>query len=571
MFLQRAGYQARGEAMATHSRRRYRLLPGNPNLGLPNPDPSLWIIHYSKANPRDHLPAASIPIMPFVQAQIQQRRMIQAQGPLMRKEFMLHDRSNWPIIAAPQGMARPGAPGQMAMPGHRRGTSVGGNEVSLEEEEDVSRGDILDFMTPREISRQRYEQHHEWMEEVLESPYNTLHIVPTDLGLGRKGDLEELTEDFFDAPISTQHNSDDNGIPRVGKMDAGKAEEFAKRANQKLADMQAELEKMKQRHAKRMEKLHRTTLLNSAEKKLRTAPLTFQTNTPSGEQSADATDEIVTNVEEAMDRKVERSPNVVCIERGGLEDRIVNPSVTNGSVTSPTKTMDTVQVPEPKPSEDATTSQPEVVKTGENSNDKETPAESALQSGETDLHEKADAVDDQDLMLDAAATGQDDNDLPDLDDIGMDVDLGMDDDLGGETSGLETNEWVMVDEEANPAATDEQQPPQPPPPPSQSEVIQPAQTTESKPDEPVQPADQKPSDPSANDEVDVQPQQQPQAPPPPQEEEEPVPTLGEDDFSMGDDFDTAGDALANYGDDDDNADDLDLDNMDDTAFGDAFQ
>ena len=198
MYLHRSGYRAQGETMASHSRRRYRLTPSNPSL--PAPDPSLFIVHYSKASSRDTLPAAQIPVMQVVAQQIQQRRMIQSQGQLARKDFMLHDRSNWPQIHAPPGLARAAA-GQAGAVGHRRGPSVGQGEATLEEEEDVSRGDILDFMTPRDISRMRYEQHHEWMEEILESPYNIFQIVPGDLGLGRKGELEHLTKDFFDAPL----------------------------------------------------------------------------------------------------------------------------------------------------------------------------------------------------------------------------------------------------------------------------------------------------------------------------------------------------------------------------------
>ena len=270
MYVHRSGYRAQGETMASHSRRRYRLMPLNPNL--PSPDPSLFIVHYSKAAGRDTLPAASIPVMAQVAQQMQQRRMIQTQGPLARKDFMLHDRSNWPQIPAPAGLARAVA-GQAAAVGHRRGTSAGQGEATLEEEEDVSRGDILDFMTPRDISRMRYEQHHEWMEEILESPYNIFQIVPGDLGLGRKGELEHLTKDFFDAPLTVGRETSGSAEPaRVGKMERNTADDFKKRATDKIASMQAELEKMRQTHARRMERLQRATMLNSAEKRLRVAP-----------------------------------------------------------------------------------------------------------------------------------------------------------------------------------------------------------------------------------------------------------------------------------------------------------
>lgn len=219
---------------------------------------------------------------------------------------MLHDRSNWPIISAPAGAGRAGTAAQMA-PGHRRGQSLA-HEATIEEEEDVSRGDALDFMTPRDVSRMRYEQHHEWMEEILESPYATKQIVPSELGLGKKGTLETFTTGFFTAPTSTAQDPP-NG--KIGRMDPGKAEEFTKHANQKLAEMQADLEEMKQRHIRRMEKLRRTTELGAAERKLRNMSVNG---------SDDSFQGVALQVQKLVGKKIEPVAKVACISKGGLQE-----------------------------------------------------------------------------------------------------------------------------------------------------------------------------------------------------------------------------------------------------------
>ena len=303
MLWHRAGYRPGTEAVATHSRRRYRLLPHN-QTGMASPDPTLWLVHYSKSPARDQHPAATIQMPPHVTQQFQQRQLIQRSGQLPRKEFMFADRSSWPLIQLPAGLGRSGSSGQVVN-GHRRGPSLA-QEATLEEEEDVSRGDVLDFMTPREISRMRYEQHHEWMEEVLESPYATKQIIPSELGLGRKGALESFTNGFFTAPTSTTHDPV-NGM--VGKLGPGKAEEFTKHANAKLEEMQADIEKMKQQHIRRMEKLRRTTDLGAAERKLRNMNV-----------ADDSYKDIAAQVQNLVGRNIEPVAKVACVSRGGMQD-----------------------------------------------------------------------------------------------------------------------------------------------------------------------------------------------------------------------------------------------------------
>lgn len=331
-------------------------------------------------------------MIPQVQQALQQRRFLHSQGQLVRKEFMLHDRNNWPTINFPavqtaqafaqgramypqdliarqqqqaffpqsKGGTMPGAVGpspRRAPPpasGHVRGPSgsmgvAATGEPTLEDEEDVSRGDAMDFLTPRDISKMRYQQHHEWMEGVFSSPYATSQIVPVDLGIGRKGELESLTRGFFDAPTGLAQQTKetkDNTPPRIGKMDPAQAEEFTNRATQKVADMAAELEAMKKRHAKRLAKLERTNALKDAERRLRDAqndPIDYGTgiwrlegqSDPAGEmanpysnQSKEKVNDILREVESFYGKRIEVVPDLACIQKGGLEEK----SEANGEV-----------------------------------------------------------------------------------------------------------------------------------------------------------------------------------------------------------------------------------------------
>lgn len=599
IVMHRSGYKASGEPVASHSRKRYRLLPGNTGLGLPTPDPALWLVHYTRAASRDHIPAASIPIQPQLQASLQQRRVIQTQGQLARKEFMLHDRANWPVISLPPSMTgRPGSGPMVPGAGHRRGPSMNApvGEPSIEEEEDVSRGDALDLVTPREISRMRYEQHHEWMEEIVESAYHIKQIIPSDLGLGRKGELESLTRGFFEAPLSA--NSASHGVPaRVGKMDAGKAAEFTKLAAQKVADMQKELEELKAKHARRMEKLQQTSVLAAAEKKLRTANDGSEPGDGGEKQESGAsTDDIVRDVEAAWGRKIDRVQNVTIVQRGGLEDPAprLQPSISGRTMSGTSQTRPLVgtsfsqgtpgpdarqspmlqqqqsfqQQPIPQPQltpPAARLAEPPVTIMAGQQAIPSIASESAAQSASTSEQAGPTSEDggEADASIDADGMIADD-------DLEMSDNLDMDglDDPEGPIADIENQDWVMVDENANQSSEKQQEL-------AQSDNIAPTMPTEQAISE-APSAQQTPSEefaPLSNEEL--------------VHAEEPIidqranevmqPTIQDSgmdagDLGLGDDFDnvgdmdTAGDALAQY----DESDDLDLDNMDDSAFGDAF-
>ncbi|KAL4922855.1 hypothetical protein BDW62DRAFT_3863 [Aspergillus aurantiobrunneus] len=381
MWLHRSGYHPPNESLAIHCRRRYRLLPTKvPNPSLPAPDPSLWIIHYSRSPPTDHIPANRIPVLPQIQGMLAQRRFLQSQGILARKDFMLHDRNNWPAIGLPpqmavqQGYQQPPGPYPSAMVGRQpfypqpgpgvqpptgpvqakaprghRASSTAINAATTDfalEDEDVSAGDILDLLTPREVSKMRYQQHHEWMEEILASPFAISQITPVSLGLGRKGELESLTAGFFDAPVgpATGESADSGEAKQATKLEPERAEEFADRVAKKFADMTAEIENLKKRHARRMEKFNRTSLLKDAEARLRDSAsdpadtgselwrLEGRIEIPTDEDNVPLApiehkakykvDEVVKEVENSWQKQVVPEPKVSCIEKGGLLEKI---------------------------------------------------------------------------------------------------------------------------------------------------------------------------------------------------------------------------------------------------------
>ena len=407
MYIHRSGYKP-PEQVATHCRRRYRLLLGkNPNPNMAPCDPFLWIVHYSRADPANELPANQTRPNPTI---MNERRFLQQQGVLKRKDFMLHDRGNYPNIklpvsAIPQYTQQvSGYPGNVishmnrsqqlsyypprqassmasmgASPAKRQRapqqTNINGPTSSIangavngiatldskvNEEEDTSYGDLMDLLTPQDISGMRYMQHHEWLEEVFSSPYTTGQIVPVALGLGRKGELESLTRGFFEAPTgisprpkeklyigapaSGMRKREEETIPeRVGKMEPGKAEEFTKLASQRFQELNAEMEKMRRQHAKRMTKLKEGAIIMSAEKKLRN-PLASPANSgnepwklerdsrspvdntsnegaSAGARGSEHVSDIFKEVEAVVGKRIAPQSNVTTVQRGGLEER----------------------------------------------------------------------------------------------------------------------------------------------------------------------------------------------------------------------------------------------------------
>ncbi|KAL2358571.1 hypothetical protein BJ546DRAFT_946096 [Cryomyces antarcticus] len=404
-LVHRSGYRPGYEQVATHARHRYRLARKDPNTNVPPPDPSLWLIHYCQADPQNRLPVNRISTPPEVQKSMQERRYLESQGQPLRKEFMLHDRNNWPTISMPSGGVQGSYLQQQSvyqqtalaqMGGHRgpqsyypQGASAaigpspakrprqvpptqytgagmpgaGASAVpgmlqdsTIEDEENTTVGDLLDNLTPRDISTMRYIQHHEWMEEIFSSPYAVGQIIPIDLGFGLTGELAQLTEGLFDTPSveldalsgeTAKDTATSKGtLKSHRRMEAVKFEEFHNRVLKYVEKEETEIERMKQEHASKMAELRKGDIYMRAERRLRDAMWDAnERGTESwrvdinGEPSHDefrsasheateTVDDVVREVEESLAIKVEPQKVVICVEKGGLQGEDTNLRIT---------------------------------------------------------------------------------------------------------------------------------------------------------------------------------------------------------------------------------------------------
>ncbi|KAL7627803.1 hypothetical protein AAE478_001998 [Parahypoxylon ruwenzoriense] len=379
MYYHKAGY-AYGEQFATHSRRRFRLIP--PSVHTPNApqvDPSLWIVHYGPIDNNERIPSQVIPRDPRVQSVLETRAYLQRCGQIQRKEFILGDRVNWPQIAWPREPSRQpmypgprGVPQVVAYPPHppaasgppskraRTGQAAQGQvppamaaippqDSAYDDEEDTSRGDMFDHLTPREVSLARYRQNHEWMEEILSSPYRMGQIGFSDLGLGLKGELSALTDGIFEAHgfnTSTQSPSK----PTAHHLDPNRAAEFRKRVNGQVRSTQEEIEKLKADHAKKVAKFKQNSLLTTAERELRLAAdelgpdhLQLEGRVEENEDGTNRwpakhskkVDDIVSQVEAHLGRRAEVIYELRRIQDGGYQEPAPEPVLPPVSVPTP--------------------------------------------------------------------------------------------------------------------------------------------------------------------------------------------------------------------------------------------
>ena len=203
--------------------------------------------------------------------------------------------------------------------------------------------DAMDVLTPRDIALSRYTQHHEWLEEILSSPFDTHRIIPSELGIGRKGELESLTRDFFNAPVyqkvvgkklsdpedvtadvmeSDKPVVQDEPIARVGRLEGDKAEEFSTKASEAVAAINQEMEVMKKQHAERMARLSRATAFKEAEQKVRVA--TLELINGDAEDSSPTQGQEIDDLQKALEQKEGGSlvsiAVVECTDKGGQEE-----------------------------------------------------------------------------------------------------------------------------------------------------------------------------------------------------------------------------------------------------------
>ncbi|GAM85670.1 hypothetical protein ANO11243_036770 [Dothideomycetidae sp. 11243] len=387
MAVQHAGFRPNIDAVACHQRRRYRLVQKNPNVNAGPPDRNLWLVHYSQAELQKTIPASQVVLSRLQQVQFSQRSYIESQGQLEHREFMLHDRERWPQlrftggrgIQAVQGFAQatPGAPGatptavphmanprfapqqyqqqqaQAAVgpsPAKRQRTSVTATTPApapaplpeyhdIEAEEEFAIGDYLDTLNQREVSSVRYIVHHEWMEEVFQSPFMTRQIAPAYLGFGLMGELSGLTKDVFETvsdAVKLYANTDEVPIDKMavgGSIPAERLQEFEKRVNDFLDQGQTEIARMKEEHAKKMEELRKGRTLSKTEKRLRNArwassdaaePAVLN-GLVSGKGTKEDAEQIVQEVSEQLGKQIVAQPVMNVVDEGGLRRRVDPP------------------------------------------------------------------------------------------------------------------------------------------------------------------------------------------------------------------------------------------------------
>lgn len=373
MMIHTVGYRPGFDQVASHARTRYHFIAKNPSVNAAPPDPSLWIVHYHQTDQHSMMPVNQLQITSPMRQILTERRWLEGQGRLERKDFMLHDREHWPTINVPghahlppiqqSGMhsnpmmqqqmnqqrfpqhpyaSAQGPPakrqrhsGPNAMPG----SSDGVHDTSLEDEENTSQGDFFDFLSPREISMARYMQHHRWMEEVFSSPYASSQIVPPDLGLGIMGELKGLTDGILPPP-SIDELQKPQERPNKAKdaqpftnLKKEQIDEFNRRVEKHLEEGRAEIERMKKEHAEKMAEWKKTKTLMQAEKRLRHATWeghenavpAFRLETPATNGHAEdgapteTVEDVVKDVETVLGVKIESHKDATMIEKGGLE------------------------------------------------------------------------------------------------------------------------------------------------------------------------------------------------------------------------------------------------------------
>lgn len=369
------------ENATQHTRNRYRIVGKNPAMQGANIDPSLWIVHYGSADQGQRIPITSIPNNPHIMNTLRERQQLERQGQLTRIPFMLHDRSLWPRInlgpaqmPAQGGMypsqmnpmhrnqqqqfyqqqqmlgqppskrmrhAPPGAQGAMVDPRMQPGMPPQPpiDTAMLDEEENVALGDLLDHMTPRDISLIRYTQHHEWMEEVFSSAYAASQIAPVDLGFGLSGELAEITQGLLSPPDETFSSDPSNSAALVKsgtykKLEAGKSEELERRVNEYVQKGEEDLERMRAEHAKTLEQLRKGKTYLKAERQLREAR--NASHDDEDDPDFEPLDGVIQGVENSLNVTIAPRQDVFCVSKGGLIEEVPKPPQVNGDSSNDT-------------------------------------------------------------------------------------------------------------------------------------------------------------------------------------------------------------------------------------------
>ncbi|KAK5733053.1 hypothetical protein LTR17_010060 [Elasticomyces elasticus] len=375
------GYRMNYDQMASHARTRFHIVAKNPSVNAAPPDPALWIVHYHQAD--RILPASQAPFPPQMQQIMQERKWLESQGKLEKRDFMLHDRQSWPQITVPasngrgqggmqqQGMYGQPGPSQLQQQGRGQpayypqqvasgqppaakrqrpnppvagGSHDGGvHDINIEEEENTTQGDFFDHLTTRDISMARYTQHHRWMEEVFSSPYASNQLVPADLGLGLMGELKGLTDGILEPPqiadVSARPTKPTEAQPFTN-LSQDQVAEFNRRVAKHLEEGKAEIERMKAEHEAKMSAWKKLGGVMKAEKRLRLAtweghesavPTVFRVEgdgaNAEGGGEGETVQSLVLEVEELLGMKIAPRKEAVVVEKGGLREEETAPDV----------------------------------------------------------------------------------------------------------------------------------------------------------------------------------------------------------------------------------------------------
>jgi hypothetical protein len=446
------------------------------------------------------------------------------------------------------------------------GAGYQSTETAFDDEEDISRGDMFDHLTPRELSMARYQQNHEWMEEILSSPYRIGQIEPVDLGLGKKGELASLTEGIFEAQGADALVSGPKK-PYTGSLNEGLADQFRKRVQARNEAMRAEIDQLKAQHSAIMSKFRGNAAIKHAEQDLRSATESTGTefwrlegrledDEESGSQwnrkSTKSLDEIVARVEELVGKRAVAVNDVHRVQDGGYQEPAPEPdllqpppqvpgaaNLSEGMSRQPSQTGSGVMIGDSDIDMGGTAAGLLDMHTGFSStstplNNFPTPqphmsamASSAATPSNLNVPSPAPAATSQ-----PSALAQPDVQMADAE---------PSKDTTDPDQGTDTGDWVVVpkDDAIPPAATTTttQQP-------ATTQTTAPATTTSA--GEASKPASAAPTPGDAG-----------------------LLDADNNDFSSLGDLDTAGDALASYDPPSVDADDLNMD-MEDSAFGDAF-
>ncbi|KAF2661673.1 DUF1750-domain-containing protein [Lophiostoma macrostomum CBS 122681] len=341
VMVHKSGFQYPNEAFSTHARYRYHITQGPGHI-----DPSLWVVHYFTAEPANRIPSNTIATPRDMHGVLQGRAQLESAGQLIRKDFMLADRQNWPKVEFTRGAGaqqppyynpmQPGRPYNQPPPSKRARTNGQARppvpptmvaDPSLDEEENSTQ-DFFDFLTPRDISLSRYRQHHEWMEEIFSSPYDVRKILPIDLGLGLMGELGGLTDGILDTPggehppLSSKSRGNDYEVKPYQKLHPDDLKDFEARVEGYTQKKEAELEKLRATHANKMARLKRSRTYIRAERRLRDVA---RSGSAHSTDAADPVDSVVSELEASLGVAFDSKQEVVCVDKGGYMEQQAPP------------------------------------------------------------------------------------------------------------------------------------------------------------------------------------------------------------------------------------------------------